>query len=850
MTADAEICNGGVSKLAGGDTGGIFLPIGGNWERTWGREVQAFLIFLGLIYCFAGVAFIADVFMASIEKITSQKVRLKEGGHFRTYNVWNPTIANLTLMALGSSAPEILLSVIELISNGMHSGELGPSTIVGSAAFNLHVILAVCVVCIPAGELRSIKELPVFAITASFSVFAYVWIVFILLVTSPNVVEWWEGLLTFLFFPVLICFAYAADAGYLNKLLRNRSPDTNSKLVLTKDSTEQDKAEMMMQIRKKYGQGQNVLDFMEQLIHYEFDPRPTRAQRRRQATRDMFKGKPLPFAANETQEKFGTNDPGAKHLLQIAHGQSLARDIPCHVEHSCTHYMVNESDKKVDCVITRTGDFSRPCKVHVKTVDGTAKAKDDYVAIDQDIKFNRFERSKTVTIAIVEDTEYEDTEHFQLHLSIPPECSNVVGLAQERGGTPGCDVARVLIFDNNHPGVFGFKDYDISVPESCDAKSVTVDVHRRKGTYGKVSCKFRTQDMTATENFDYEPISGTLEFDHGEAVKTLALKIKPKVQGERTEQFRLIISDATGQATFDDSEDGSETSCICTITIQRDLETRTWLGRLADMQALNADQLALGKMTWREQFIELKMGDEPAGPTDYAVHLALFPWKLICACVPPPTFCGGWVCFVAALAVIGALTALIGDLAEMLGCALLPMLPSSSAKSITAVTIVALGTSLPDTFASKKSAVQDPTADASIGNVTGSNSVNVFLGLGLPWMIGAFYWKLRGVDVDDPTDPWVVRGEEAGWLNDPDMQILERYPATFVVPAGSLGTSVAVFTVTAVLTICLLMARRLRCGGELGGPSRTKWASAAAMLSLWLFYVVFSIVQAISEVEE
>lgn len=30
-------------------------------------------------------------------------------------DVWNPTVANLTLMALGSSAPEILLNVIETI---------------------------------------------------------------------------------------------------------------------------------------------------------------------------------------------------------------------------------------------------------------------------------------------------------------------------------------------------------------------------------------------------------------------------------------------------------------------------------------------------------------------------------------------------------------------------------------------------------------------------------------------------------------------------------------------------------------------------------------------------------------
>ena len=49
--------------------------------------------------------------------------------------------------------------------------------------------------------------------------------------------------------------------------------------------------------------------------------------------------------------------------------------------------------------------------------------------------------------------------------------------------------------------------------------------------------------------------------------------------------------------------------------------------------------------------------------------------------------------------------------------------------SITAITMVALGTSVPDLFASKEAACGDPYADASIGNVTGSNSVNVFLGI-------------------------------------------------------------------------------------------------------------------------
>ncbi|KHJ88144.1 hypothetical protein OESDEN_12064, partial [Oesophagostomum dentatum] len=47
--------------------------------------------------------------------------------------------------------------------------------------------------------------------------------------------------------------------------------------------------------------------------------------------------------------------------------------------------------------------------------------------------------------------------------------------------------------------------------------------------------------------------------------------------------------------------------------------------------------------------------------------------------------------------------------------------------TVTAISLVAMGTSVPDTFASKPAAIQDKWADSSIGNVTGSNAVNVFL---------------------------------------------------------------------------------------------------------------------------
>ncbi|GFN83165.1 sodium-calcium exchanger 1 [Plakobranchus ocellatus] len=75
--------------------------------------------------------------------------------------VWNDTVANLSLLALGTSAPEILLSVIEIVGNNFESGSLGPGTIVGSAAFNLLFISAICIYAIPEGEIRRIASVKV-----------------------------------------------------------------------------------------------------------------------------------------------------------------------------------------------------------------------------------------------------------------------------------------------------------------------------------------------------------------------------------------------------------------------------------------------------------------------------------------------------------------------------------------------------------------------------------------------------------------------------------------------------------------------------------------------------------------
>lgn len=124
---------------------------------------------------------------------------------------WNPTIANLTLMALGSSAPEIILSVADTLGSlGDIPSELGPQAIVGSAAFNLLVISAVSIIAVK-DEIKSIKMLGVFIATAVFSTWAYVWFFLTLVVISPGFVELWEAGVTLGFMLLLVIIAYSCD---------------------------------------------------------------------------------------------------------------------------------------------------------------------------------------------------------------------------------------------------------------------------------------------------------------------------------------------------------------------------------------------------------------------------------------------------------------------------------------------------------------------------------------------------------------------------------------------------------------------------------------------------------------
>lgn len=186
-------------------------------ETSLGYGFRVFLYCLGLAYCFFGLSAITARFFKSMEHVVQQtRMVVDDDGdvkNVRYVKVWNYTIADITLLAFGTSFPQISLATIDAIRNigQRYAGGLGPGTLVGSAAFDLFPIHAVCVVVPKAGELKKISDLGVWIVELFWSFWAYIWLYIILEVWSPNVITFWEALLTVLQFGLLLLHAYAQD---------------------------------------------------------------------------------------------------------------------------------------------------------------------------------------------------------------------------------------------------------------------------------------------------------------------------------------------------------------------------------------------------------------------------------------------------------------------------------------------------------------------------------------------------------------------------------------------------------------------------------------------------------------
>ena len=557
---------------------GIVLPTWGDPEAdvsTGIRVARAFVYCVVLMYFFLGVSIIADRFMAAIEIITSKEKDItltdKKTGKLRvvTVKIWNETVSNLTLMALGSSAPEILLTVIEVCGKNFEAGELGPSTIVGSAAFNLFVIIAICVYSIPCDDHRTIKHIQVFAVTATCSLFAYVWLYIIVAVSSPDIVTIWEGLLTFAFFPLLVIIAWGADRRfnfyrYLRKRVRRQkrqgvvvvqtgdydvvavktkdgysrnteldgkpydmeNGDVNADLdedteLLSHDLTEERRLKAIQVVReirqKNPNADKETIDRILEQENLKAQPK-SRAFYRIEATRKMVGSGSVLKAKHEKLEQAAAHSI-ADVDVEMNELEELERQHITQVFFDPPHFTCMESCGSLLVTVVRAGgDVNHTVYVDFKTEDGTAKSGEDYERTEGTLCFKPGETVKTISVTIIDDDIFEEDEHFTVRLS-NIRLAGSDGKAESYEGPAGVlghnSVAEIVILDDDYPGVFTFEEASKTIPEAD--RVVALNVIRQQGARGIVRVPYHTIEGTAKGGGEaFEDAIGELEFSNEE----------------------------------------------------------------------------------------------------------------------------------------------------------------------------------------------------------------------------------------------------------------------------------------------------------------------------------------------
>uniref|UniRef100_A0A803JMK0 Solute carrier family 8 (sodium/calcium exchanger), member 3 n=1 Tax=Xenopus tropicalis TaxID=8364 RepID=A0A803JMK0_XENTR len=557
---------------------GVILPIWYPENPSMGDKIARVIVyFVAMIYMFLGVSIIADRFMASIEVITSQEREIvikKPNGETSTttIRIWNETVSNLTLMALGSSAPEILLSLIEVCGHGFLAGDLGPSTIVGSAAFNMFIIIALCVYVIPDGEVRKVKHLRVFFVTAAWSIFAYIWLYMILAVFSPGVVQVWEGLLTLFFFPVCVVLAWVADKRllfykYMHKKYRTdkhraimieteadhpKGIEMDGKVMnshfldgnlLNMDGKEVDESRRdMIRILKELKQKhpEKDLDQLVEMANYYAlsHQQKSRAFYRIQATR-MMTG-----AGNILKKHAAEQSKRSSSLQDICLDESEEFVSKIYFD-PCSYQCLENCGAVLLTVVRKGGDISKTVFVDYKTEDGSANAGADYEFTEGTLVFKSGETQKEFSVGIIDDDIFEEDEHFFVRLSNiriteAPEPAEPNSFSYPKAVLVSPYIASITILDDDHAGIFTFECDIIRVSESIGV--MEVKVLRTSGARGTVIVPFRTIEGTAKGGGeDYEDSYGELEFKNDETVKTIQIKIFDDEEYEKNKTFFIEL---------------------------------------------------------------------------------------------------------------------------------------------------------------------------------------------------------------------------------------------------------------------------------------------------------------------
>ena len=196
--------------------------------------------------------------------------------------------------------------------------------------------------------------------------------------------------------------------------------------------------------------------------------------------------------------------------------------------------------------ISRAGDASEAVSVRYTTVDGTATAGSDFVAVPETtVTFAAGETSKSVAVSVNGDAGTELDETFSIRLSAPD------------GTAISDDTGLGAILNDDAPPTLSIDD--VALPEGNSGTTAATFTITRSGiTTGASSVQYVTVDGTATAGSDFVGLApARLHFGPGEATRTVAVTVNGSLGTEPDETFSVKLSSPDGAAISDDTGVGT-----------------------------------------------------------------------------------------------------------------------------------------------------------------------------------------------------------------------------------------------------------------------------------------------------
>ncbi len=199
-----------------------------------------------------------------------------------------------------------------------------------------------------------------------------------------------------------------------------------------------------------------------------------------------------------------------------------------------------ESAANATLTLTLSPASGKPVTVQYSTANGTATGGSDFTAAtNQTITFNAGETSKTISVAITNDTTAESDETFNVTLANGTNVTLV-------------DTQRSITIQDNDNTTPQLRINDVTVSESGTNATFTLTLSPTRTS--STAVRYTTSNGTATAGSDYTAASNVLvTINANTATKTFTIPIASDTLDEADETFNVTITTTASGVTVADN---------------------------------------------------------------------------------------------------------------------------------------------------------------------------------------------------------------------------------------------------------------------------------------------------------